>query len=540
MRKGSRNRWQFHLLLWALAVGLLSGCAVERAAERARSESVLLLGNGPEPESLDPRRSTSLSAFNVQMALFEGLVGPDPRTLEPVPAVATKWDVSEDGRKLRFHLREEARWSDGHPVSAADFRDAWLQALDPGSGAAYASLLYPIRGAEAYHRGDSLDLPVIRAASDRVLEVELERPSAHFLHILMHPVSYPVPTHCPDAAPFQSEGTTFSATEFVGNGPFVFEKWNPGQSIRVSASSTYWDAENVALQGIEFRIFDEPAAEERAYQAGQLHVTDSLPPTRVAYYRGIEDPAFCTDPFLATYYILPNHGSVPLNDVRVRRALTRAIDRVAIVEKLLGGGERVANQFVPDTMPGYGGPGVDAGYDPELARKLLTEAGYPEGEGFPVLRYLYNSSESHRRIAEALQAMWKSVLNIDVELVNQEWRTYLQSRESGDFDLARAVWVGDYPEPSSFLDLWQSDHPNNWIGWSEPDYDATLAMARSRVRESERAEVYATAERILLEDAAILPLYFYVTHYLKAPYVKGWYPTLLDWHPYKAVSFADQ
>lgn len=505
--------------------------------DRARAESVLLLGNGPEPESLDPRRSTSLSAFNVQMALFEGLVGPDPRTLEPVPAVAKEWTVSEDGLVLRFHLREEARWSDGEPVTSADFRAAWLQALDPQSGAAYASLLYPILGAEAYHRGEKTQLPFVWAESDRVLEVELERPSAHFLHVLMHPVSYPVPAHRSDAAPFRKQTSAFDGSEFVGNGPFVFRKWEPGQVISVLASSTYWDAENVALSGIEFRIFDEPGAEERAYQAGQLHVTDSLPPTRVAYYRERADPAFCTDPFLATYYILPNHRSVPLDDARVRRALSHAIDREAIVGKLLGGGERVAHQFVPDTMPGYGGPGVELGYDPERARQLLADAGYPEGDGFPVLRYLYNSSESHRRIAEALQAMWKTVLNVEVELVNQEWRTYLQSRESGDFDLARAVWVGDYPEPSSFLDLWQSEHPNNWIGWSDPNYDAMLAKSRSRIRESERAETYAQAERILLEDAAILPLYFYVTHYLKAPYVKGWFPTLLDWHPYKAVYF---
>jgi oligopeptide transport system substrate-binding protein len=522
-------------------MGLCAGCGGERPADSARRAGMLLLGNGPEPESLDPHRSTSLPAFSVQMALFEGLVTPHPATMEPMPGVAERWEISEDGRQYRFYLRNTARWSDGAPVTADDFVAAWCRALDPAGGSAYAAMLYSIEGAEVYHRGTGpLENLAVRAVSDDLLEIRLRQPTPYFLHLLMHPVCFPMPAHLRSVFPFSEQAVEWKAGDpFVGNGPFVLSAWRPGQVLEVEASSTYWDAEAVRLKRIHFMVIDEPGAEERAFLAGQLHVTDALPPARVEHYRASAEPAFRSDPFLATYYILPNHRRQPLSDQRVRAALSLSIDRESLVRHLLSGGERAADQFVPDTMPGYAGPGGGGEFDPDRARALLAEAGFPDGRGFPVLRYLYNSSESHRRIAEALQAMWQSELNVSIELVNQEWRTYLQSRENGAFDLARAVWIGDYPEPSSFLQLWESSHANNWTGWADPAYDTSMREAMGLADAADRSRVYALAERRLMEEAVILPLYFYVTNYLKDPALRGWYPTLLDWHPYKFLYFAE-
>lgn len=537
--RASRLNWVgFLLLLGGLFAQL--GCQKESAVDRARNAGILLVGNGPEPESLDPHRSTSLSAFSIEMALYEGLVSPDPTNLQPLPAVAESWEVCEDGLLYRFQLRKSARWSDGSPVIAADFVVAWLRALDPSGGTDYAAFLYVIDGAEDYHRGDTAAEPAISALGEDVLEVRLRQPAPHFLHLLMHPICFPIPSHRPEVYPFGSERPVWSADmPFVGNGPFVLKDWQPAQRIEVSVSETYWDRETVRLKGIEFYFMDEPAVEERAFRAGQLHVTDSIPPARARHARSVGDPALCSDPFLATYYILPNHRTPVLADKRVRAALSLAIDRNALVERLLGGGERVARQFVPDSMPGYSGPGGIGPQDTERARQLLAEAGFPNGEGFPKLRYLFNSSENHRRIAEALQAMWKSVLGVDIELVNQEWRTYLQSRESGNFDLARAVWVGDYPEPSTFLQLWTTGHGNNWTGWSDTQYDTLVAEAIRSGDTTQRSARYKEAEARLIAESVVLPLYFYVTNYLKDPALGGWHPTILDWHPYKYLYFTN-
>jgi len=518
---------------------VFAGCARERPVDAAAARNVLLIGNGPAPQSLDPHVSTGTSELNIQMALFEGLVAPHPETLEPLPAVAREWEFSEDGLTCTFYLREAARWSDGKPVVAADFVAAWRRALDPRQGTPYAYMLYVIEGAEALNQGkpDTAEHLGVRAKGERTLELRLSRPVPYLMSLLMHPVWYPVPSHAlSEGGTADLSGPWTQEEGFIGNGPFVLAGESPGQFIEVSRNPHYWDRGTVALNGIRFHVFDDPAAEERAYLAGQLHVTDALPPARVGAYMKRNDPALRIDPYLGTYYILPNSRQGVLGDRRVRRALSLAIDRHALVDNLLGAGQRAAGGFVPDNMPGYGAefPVLHA---PDEAKRLLAEAGYPEGTGFPVLEYLFNSSESHRKIAEALQSMWASVLGIEVRLVNQEWRTYLQRRANGDFQLARAVWIGDYPEPSTFLDLWTSGSGNNWIGWTHPEYDSLIQRASLSMEPETRMELYRQAESVLLQEDAVIPLYYYVTAYLKDPAVRGWSANLLDWHPYKYLYF---
>ena len=518
---------------------LLAGCTGERQVSRATRDGILLLGNGPEPQALDPHVTTGTAELNIQMAVFEGLLMPDPETLEPQPGVAESWEISEDGLEVTFHLRENAQWSDGQPQRALDFVAAWERALNPLQGTPYASMLFLLEGAEAYNRGQLADFSNVgvKAINDRELRVRLIRPVPYIGSIMLHPVWYPVPSHLLDseARPDRVGQWTLPGS-FVGNGPFLLKEWLPNQYVEVVRNERYWDASSVYLEGARFLAIEEPGAEERAFQAGQLHVTDSLPPARVPAYEEQNSPNLRIDPYLGTYYILPNNREGVLTDAKIRRALALSIDRQAIAKQLLGSGQRAAGGFVPDNMPGYKAH-IPVEYNPSVARALLADAGYPEGKGFPTLEYMFNSSESHRKIAEALQAMWRKELGIEITLANQEWRTYLQRRSSGDFDLARAVWIGDYLEPSTFLDLWTMDNPNNWAGWSSTGYDALLLDARETADPSQRMRRYSLAERYLIAEQAVIPLYFYVTAYLKDPVVKGWSSNLLDWHPLKHVYF---
>nr|WP_238710879.1 peptide ABC transporter substrate-binding protein [Oceanipulchritudo coccoides] len=515
-----------------------SGCARERLVEKAARDGLLLIGNGPEPQALDPHVTTGLPELAIQMALYEGLVSPHPESLEPLPAVAESWNQADDGMTVTFTLRKNAKWSDGKPVRAGDFVAAWERALNPTQGTPYAQMLYVIGGAEAYNRSETTDFSEVgvEAVSETQLEVRLSRPVPYFLSLLMHPVWYPIPSHLDtDDDASNRVGAWASAEGFVGNGPFILKEWLPAQYVEVERNPLYWDSTTVSLNGIRYYSIDEPGAEERAFQSGQLHVTDALPPARVPAYQREQSQVLRIDPILGTYYILPNVREGVLSDSRVRKALSLSINRKAISEKLLGAGQLPAYGFVPPNMPGYEATFTDE-YDPARARQILAEAGYPGGEGFPALEYLLNSSESHRKIAEALQAMWQKQLGIEVQLVNQEWRTYLQRRASADFELARASWMGDYAEPSTFLDLWTADSGNNWAGWVNAEYDARMESAHESTDPASRMQLYADAEQVLLREQAIIPLYHYVTVYLKDPSLKGWSSNILDWHPVKYLS----
>lgn len=541
----NNSGWVCRVFLVCVVV-LLAGCERPTAVSLATAENRLLIGNGPEPQALDFHVTTGLAELNIQMALFEGLVSHDPDTLAPIPGVAERWEVSADGLQYDFYLRADARWSDGTAVTAGDFIAGWRRALEPAQAAPYAHMLWPVAGAQAFNQGGG-SFAEVGVSSDHDLHVRiiLHTPVAHFLSLLQHPVWYPIPAHRLDGGAqagrsgSRSAGTTDTRIgswtlpeSFVGNGPFKLETWRPNQFIDVVANPYYWDAATVRLAAIRFYAFDEPAAQERAFLAGQLHVTDSLPPNRVAAHQQQADSPLQIDPYLGTYYLLLNHRIAPLNDVRVRRALSLAIDRSAITRNLLRAGQEPAWGFVPTAMPGFTSR-IEPAYDPDKARRLLAEAGFAGGAGFPVLEYLFNTSDSHRQIAEAIQAMWQRELGIEVRLANQEWRTYLQRRQQHDFQIARAVWIGDYAQPSTFLNLWRADSPQNWIGWQNAEYDALLLRAATADNADERAAAFADAEYLLIEQQAIVPIYFYVTVYLRRPEVLNWPRNLLHWPSYK-------
>jgi oligopeptide transport system substrate-binding protein len=521
-----------------LAAGLiLEGCSRETNVQSGDRSQVLHRGIVPDLADLDPHMATQTSYYTVLSALLEGLVAEDPVDLHPVPGVAERWEISPDGLTYTFYLRADARWSNGEPVTAQDFIASWHRILTPALGATNASELYLIQGAEAFNKGVSAFEQVgLKAADDRTLTVALEHPAPWFLSVLSGPAWLPVPiSTIKKYGGIADRGNPWATPErWVGDGPFVLTSWHRGQEIVVTRSPTYWDEALVRLKEIHFHAFDSVDAEERAFRAGQLHVTETVPPDKVDAYRRDAPGLLRIDPLFGTYFLRVNVRRPGLNDSRIRLALALAIDRTALVEKVLRGGQGPAFTFTP---PGLGG------YEPEAllhtqverARRLLAEAGHPSGSGLPPFELLYNSSEVNRVIAEAVQEMWRRELGITVALVNEDLKSTEGARGTGAYDLLRSSLIADYAEPSAFLEIWRGDSSNNFTGWKNADFDSLLFTAERTADAAARNALYAKAELILVNDAPVIPLYHYRHVFLIRPSVRGWSPTPLDHHPYKGV-----
>jgi oligopeptide transport system substrate-binding protein len=530
----------FLRLLGLFAAILLFGACLKRETnvERGNREHILHRGIGVDPTDLDPHVATNLAEVDLVSALFEGLVVEDPVDLHPVPGVAARWDISPDQLTYTFHLRPDAKWSDGKPVTAQDFVESWRRVLTPSLGAENAGLLYVLQGAEAFHKGATKDFTSVgvKATDAQTLRVSLEHPTVYFLALITHAAWLPVPLPAVMAhGDAYARGVAWTrAGRLVGNGAFQLKSWTPNREIVVEKSPTYWDAAHVRLNRIHFYPIENLDAEERAFRSGQLHVTYTLPYGKVDAYRKNSPQFLRTDPYLTTYFFRLNVRQPPLNNERVRRALALSIDRTAIVEKILRGGQKPATAVTPPGLAGYTPPpGTPS--DLAAARALLAEAGFPDGKGFPPLEMLYNTSTNHRLIAEAIQEMWRRNLGIEIRLINQEFKVVLSERRAGRFQILLSDWVGDYLDPTTFLDLWRSDNGNNHTGWTSREYDALLFSAARTVDPVTRAEQLQRAEALMLAAAPVIPLYYHTHVFLVQPSVKGWNPTLLDHHPYKHV-----
>lgn len=526
-------------LLLAAAALLAGGCLKrETAVERGNRDQVLHRGIGYEVPELDPQLATGVAEGNVIHALFEGLVAPDPRDLHPVPGVAERWEISPDGRTYTFHLRTNAKWSDGSALTAADFVASYRRILTAELAADYANLLYILQGAEAYHKGTQTDFAQVgvTAVDARTLRLTLEHPSLTFLSLLTNPPWFPVPVAAiaRHGSPTRRGNGWTRPENLVSNGPFTLKKWQQNQVIVAEKSPHYWDAATVRLNAIHFYPIDSLDAEERAFRAGQLHVTDAIPVGKIDAYRRDQPKFLRIDPYLGSYFLRFNTARPPLTDVRVRRALALAVDREAIVTRILRGGETAAATLTPPGINGYQ-PTPRLRTDVAAARELLRAAGHEGGKGLPPVELLYNSNESHRLIAEALQEMWRRELGVEVRLVNQELKVTFAARRAGDYQILRSNWIADYPDPLTFLDIFRSDSGNNYTRWANPAYDAALFAAARATDPAERNRLFQQAEDLLLEAAPIVPIYHYTHVFLKQPSVQGWYPTLLDQHPYKHV-----
>lgn len=528
----------FLILIFSMSVFFNSGCfkSKKSTVEQGIEEQVLHRGNSAEPEDLDPHITSGISEYNILSALYEGLVDFHPETLEIIPGAAESWEILNEGKKYIFYLRKNAKWSNGDPVTAHDFVFSFKRILSPKLGAPYAYTFYPIKGAKAYHRGELTDFSqvALKANSDYELQIELNHSLPYLLSLLPHMAWYPL--HKKSILQFgaiDERGTSWTrAGNLVSNGPFKLAQWEISKKIVLEKNPYYWDKDIIRLNAIHFYPIDNLNAEERAFRTGQLHITDSIPLTKIDRYKGSK--VLSLNPYFSTYTYIFNTKKAPFDDVRVRKAFSLAIDREAIVKKITKKEESPAHSFTPPRKNGYV-PTTELEENIQKAKKLLAQAGYPEGKDLPAFKLVYNTSDAHRSIAEALQHMWSKNLNAKVELINQEWKVYLKSRLNNDFHLIRFGWVGDYLDPNAFLSVFHSASENNFSGWSSQEFDQLLDLSSRTLEVQKRFHYLNQAEHILIDELPIVPIYYYNTAYLVHPSVKGWFPNLLNYHNYKYV-----
>lgn len=528
--------------LFAVGILALAGCGQSGSPSAPKSnggvpEQILHLGNGSEPQDLDPQIVTGVLEFRIVSALMEGLVDFDPKDLHPVPGLAESWDIAPDQMLYTFHLRP-AKWSNGDPITAQDFVKSYHRALAPTLASEYAYMLFVVKNAEEFNTGKlkNFDEVGFKAVDARTLQIQLRAPTPYFLSLLTHHSWFPV--HIPTVeknGPLYERGNRWTRPEtYVGSGPFTLAEWKQNQVIVVKKNPNYWDAANVKLREIHFHPIENDVTEERAFATGQLHVTETVPMTKIDVYKREHPELIRLEPYMGVYYYRLNVTKPPLNDNRVRLALSKAIDREGIVKAVLRGGQQPAYWFTPPDCGGYTArEHVKA--DIAEAKQLLAAAGFPNGKGMPPIEILFNTAESHKQIAEAIQQMWKVNLGIEVQLVNQEWKVYLDSQRSMNYQVCRASWIGDYIDPNSFLDMYVTDGGNNKTGWSNKEYDRLIREAGMIADQSQRFELFQQAEKILMTEGPLIPLYFYTRVKLMSPQVKGWWPNILDIHPYKYV-----
>ena len=518
---------------------LLANCSNnESPVDAGLRDQVFHFGNGTEPQGIDPHIVTGVPENHLLTALCEGLTINNPKGGPNLPGVAKSWEISQDGKTYIFNIHEDASWSNGEPVTAEDFVWSWQRILTASLGSQYPDMLYYVKNAKEFHQGEITDFDQVgvKAISNKTLKVELHSPTAFFIKLLSHYSTYPV--HKDTVLAYGSiddrNGEWTRPGNFVCNGPFNLKTWELNKKIIVEKSSTYWDASKVRLNEIHFYPVSNESTEDRMFRAGQLHVTNVVPLEKCPVYLEENNPNLRIDPYMGTYFYRINTTNEVLKDVNVRKALAYAINRTQIVEKVSKCGQKPAYSFTPPGSANYY-PDTEVPFDPVLANTLLTKAGYPNGEGFPKLEILFNTQEGHRKIALAIQQMWQQNLGINVELVNQDWKVYLAREMVGDFQVSRAGWIGDYEDPNTFLDTLRPNRGNNKTGWENTEYDQLIELANSINNQEERYKVFMEAERLLIDEMPIIPIYTYVRQYQLSQDVKGWHPNILDVHHPKFV-----
>ena len=501
-------------------------------------DQVLHLGNGAEPQDLDPQIIAAYTDYNIVIALFEGLTAIDEKTSQGVPAAAERRDVSTDGLVYTFHLRTNGRWSNGEPVTAVDFVYSIHRMLSPALAAEYSYALWPLKNAAAYNRGQISDFAAVgaEALDDHTLRLTLAQPTPYFIVLVAHQAWLPVHRRTIEKfGRMDQRGTAWTRPgNLVGNGPFQLKEWSANERVVVERNPFYWDAARVRLREIVFHPIDNVDTEERNFRAGQLHITYELPLSKIDTYRREQPEALRIDPFLETVFLRFNVTRPPLDNKLVRQALARAIDREAIVSHVTRGGQAPAYCYTPPNTGGYTAR-ARTPTDFVEARRLLAAAGYPGGRGFPLLDLQMNTSEINQKIFEAVQAMWKRELGISVSLSNQDFRVYLDNQRTLNYAISRARWAGDYADPNTYLDMFVTGGGQNWTGWGRPEYDRLIAEAGQTLDPGKRFELFQQAEALLLDEAPVAPLFFGTRTYLCHPAVKNWPPALLGIHQYKHV-----
>lgn len=521
-----------------LRAGLLAGMLL--ALPLAAAAQTYVRGNDGDPETLDQHKTSTVAEANILRDLYEGLVIYDPQA-NVIPGVATDWQVSDDGTVYTFTLREAASWSNGDPVTAGDFVFAFNRIMDPATGAQYATILYPIKGAEAINKGEDAELGV-RAIDATTLEITLERPTPFFLELLTHQTALPV-----HPATVEAHGSDFVQPEnMVSNGAYTLESFTPNDKIVLQKNPEFHAADGVAIQTVEYTPFEDRATCARRFEAGEIHSCSDIAADQIEDLRARLGDAVRVAPYLGVYYYGINTARDPFGDQRVRQALSMAIDREFLAEEIFSGTMIPAYSWVPPGISNYLAepPQLDYADMPMLDREdraieLMEEAGYGPSNPLQV-EISYNTSENHRNAATAIAAMW-GLLGVEVSYnVRDASAHYAMLRDEKVHDVARAGWIGDYSDPQNFLFLNRADNPGfNYGNYDNPDHDALLDEAATITDLDERAQVLAEAEAMFLEDLPQIPLLFYSSRSLVSEDLVGWEDNIQNVHPTRFLSLAD-
>ncbi len=492
----------------------------------------LVFNNGAEPDTLDPHIMTGVPEHRITMAMFEGLTGHHPRTLEAVPAVAEWWEISDDGLTYTFHLREGLTWSNGDPLTAEDLRWSWERAMAPTTASQYAYQFYAIKNGREFSDGTIKDFAQVGAKviDPLTFEVTLHSPTAYFLELTSFETLFPI-----HRGSFEKHGIQWTRPEnFVCNGPFVLSEWRPRDAIVMVPNENYWNRNMVRLTKIVAKPFDDLNTAYNEYIAGKMDWLPDVPQKRIDEV--MLDPDYYAWPWLGAYFYRFNTTKAPFDDLRVRQALNLSIDKQSLCLDTLKSGETPATVYVPRAVRDYVDyPTLEGpAYDPAKAKQLLADAGFPGGEGFPDIDLTFNTSERHKQIAEVLSSMWRENLGINVKLRNMEWKVYLEQVRSMDYQMARAGWIGDYVDPNTFLDMFVTDGGNNNTGFASAEYDALIKSASSEPDLAKRGQMLHEAEKILcLEHLPIMPIYDYVKQGVRRSRLQGLQENIRATHPFQ-------
>lgn len=493
---------------------------------------------GPEPDTIDPALNSAVDGGTLINHAFEGLVRLSPDGVTYEEGLAEKYEISDDQLTYTFTLRDGLKWSDGSDLTANDFVYSWNRAIAPETAADYAYMFECIDG----YADGKLN---VTAVDDKTLEVKLIAITPYFLELCAFPAYLPV-----NQAAVEAGGDAWATdpSTYVCNGPYKLVEWQHDSYMLYEKNENYWDVDSLGPDSIRFVLMEDPNAQLSAYETGELSFIDDCPTDEIAAQKS--NAEFHIEGQLGTYYVSFNVEKEPLNNPLVRKALILAIDRQYICDEIGQAGQIPAGAFVPtgltdaDPTKEFREVGGDY-YDPtdyegnlELAKEALAEAGYPDGEGLPTVEYLYNEGGGHDVIGQALQDMW-SKIGVKVELVSQEWATFLNTRKNGDYDIARNGWLGDYNDPISFLDMWITDGGNNDAQWSNSDYDALISQIKASSDPAERMQLMHQCEDIIFDDWMLCPLYYYVDIYMLKDNVDGFFSSPLGFKFFKYASVTE-
>jgi oligopeptide transport system substrate-binding protein len=534
LRFGRRALRFFFAGLWLfLFFLLLTACRPQPAAD-------VVIVNGNEPETLDPAIVTAVPDMRITKALFEGLLRLEGKGGRPEPGWAQSWDVSTDGRVYTFHLRTNASWSTGGPITAEDVLYSWRRALDPNTAGDYAGQLFYIKNAEAFYTGKIKDPTAlgIRALDPHTFQVELNYPLAFFLDLCCFPTLAIVPRQAIEA--FGDQWVT--TLPLPSSGPFQLVAWRLNDKVRIRKNPRYWDASHTRSELVDLLPTASPNTALNLHATGVADVIwdKDLVPVELMDVL-MKKPDFHTFSYLGTYFYRFNVSRKPLDDPRIRKAFALATDREKLLKKLAFVGEKPAYHFVPDGVANYESPDGPS-FAPVQARQLLAEAGFPDGKGFPRLQFMFYSeagggNRMQGKIAIELQQMWREQLGVIIELRQIERKIFYNAQSRLDYDLSASSWVGDYNDANTFLDLFMSNSGNNRTGWKNPLYDSLIREANQQTDRKQRERLFRQAEALLIsQEVPIVPIYFYAGFtYFNDRTIKGIYPNVLDEHPLQDI-----